>query len=117
MSHIRSFEEAAKYAQGKLVSVPQSLPLRYTDFFVRMVHELGAFTVGPVKSDDVWVQQMFGYPRVNVPKAGIGFDIDSCAVGVSLRTADDYKNCLRTVFEATLATEKALGDYLGLLNG
>jgi hypothetical protein len=110
------FDRVREHLIAKLHQLPD-LPLVYEDSLIKLVHSQGYYQVGPIRRGEAWVEQLFKKPDVNVPTVGVGFDIDSFAKEVEVRSADDVLAAVRKVAALTKSIEEQLGAYLGILDG
>lgn len=79
--------------------------LKFNDCRAVLTHETGTINVGPVKSDENWVKEIFSKPEENVPPAGFGLDIDSYAKTLECNSSTDLAGSYKTVFGLTVASE------------
>ena len=76
---------------------PLSTPLEFSDFRLTLVRESCQLNIGPVKEGELWVKQAFVLPEKNMPKAGIGLDIDSFGTDIKCKNEDDLLQAIATI--------------------
>lgn len=106
--------QLTKHIAEATIRIPDAVPLKPTDSLVRLVHDQGVITIGPASQGEEWVNRMFKRPDQNVPKSGIGIDVDSFARDSTIKTAEDFVLLFDAVMSLTVATETAYAHQLGL---
>lgn len=107
-----SFAQANQLVMASLFS-PQ-LPLSITVKDCRAVfnHNNGTINIGPMRADEDWAKQSFVVPFENVPKHGIGIDIDSYAKNVDFSSEDKVLEALSSIQALTIESEKEVIEAL-----
>jgi hypothetical protein len=111
----QTFEDYATLVREKTVVIPSELGLKYTDSFVRLVHDGGAYAIGPTRKDEAWPREVFLDTENNMPEFGIGIDVDSSVVNLPYKSPDDTVNAVRRTIDLSVATEAALLHQLGVI--
>lgn len=108
------FEDMLGKVVNSFFKSPEDLTINPTDAYFRIVHDKGAYSVGPVKKDESWIDRSFRDPNANVPDIGIGLDIDSYVTEIKIKNKNDLIEAFIRVFELTKAIEESLLRHQGL---
>jgi len=112
-----SIFEASKYQKYEdvltAISVeylPERLSERipFTDTRITLRNDTYQINIGPFKEDEDWAKTMFTNQEKNIPKFGIGLDIDSFAHETQIKNEKALISTVSTVQELNFSLELAL---------
>jgi hypothetical protein len=112
-----SFEAMNELVISKLTQAPEDMQIEAVDSLVRIIHKHGMYHVGPLRENEPWIEQMFRDPVKNVPKAGIGIDIDSYLENLEGTGREEIRQAFVTVYEVSKAIEESLLRHFGMVDG
>jgi hypothetical protein len=101
---------------SKFMQLPEELVVSPVDSLVRLVHKNGLIHMGPVREGEKWLQDMFSDPAANVPKVGLGLDIDSYSTDLKASSAEDVVKAFQAVYEVTKSVEESVLRHMGFID-
>lgn len=109
---INSFDKAKAIVNAGFFkdSFPLSVPV--TDVRATLNYERGSLNVGPIRSDEPWISEMFATPDANVPEYGIGLDVDSYIESTNWSSDSDVARSIRGVAAMTGSIQGEVVKYL-----
>ena len=112
---ISSFETAHKIVKHGFLnnSIPLTVPA--TDVRATMNFERGSLNVGPVRAEEHWCREVFSSIDTNMPKFGIGLDVDSFIESTSWSTEAEITKSIRGVAAMTGSVQGEVVKYLAEL--
>ncbi len=116
LSGADNFDDMIERVRRNFFNLPADLTLDYTDNLLKIVHKNGYFQVGPTKEGEDWVQHSFSESEKNIPKAGIGLDIDSFSTDITINTSKDLTNAFLSVYKVTKSIEESLLRHMGMID-
>ena len=116
-STIDSFEKARKLIEDTFLKDPLNLGLKHKDLMIKIDHNNGFYTIGPIQRNENWIKTHFKNLKESneIPKYGIGLDIDSFGTDIEVTKKDHFLQKVLDTMVLSKAIEDALMKSLGLI--
>ena len=115
-SGTENYEDMIERISGNFFNLPEDLDFAHTDSLLKVHHKHGYFQIGPTKEDDQWAKLTFSDSERNIPKAGIGLDIDSFYTDITIKSSKQLVESFQSVYKVTKAIEESLLRHIGMIN-
>lgn len=103
-----SFQEVSKKIQETFLVNPFPSQIDFTDLKITLMGEQFGLNIGPVKEGEPWAISMFSNPIKNIPKYGLGIDVDGYANDVNCSTEIELINVINKIQALTFSIEDDL---------
>jgi hypothetical protein len=104
----KTFSDVFSSIKSKFISPTLPLKLNYNDFNLNFTHETCNVHIGPVKEGEDWIKTYFIHTDKNIPKFGIGFDIDSFAKDLSSKNSTDFISAFDALNDLSTSVESEM---------